>query len=99
MSANKLLQRQNTKLLLRLMAKEFLTHDTNRYTFGFPSHNDILGLPVGGCIYLHTRIRGEDVRRPYTPSTLDDFIGNIKIVVKTYRKDVNPKFPAGGKMS
>ncbi|VUZ53101.1 unnamed protein product [Hymenolepis diminuta] len=99
MSANKLLQGQSTRLLLRLMAREVLTHDTNLYTFGFPSHNDILGLPVGACICLHARIKGEDVRRPYTPITLDDFIGNVKIVVKTYRKDVNPKFPAGGKMS
>ncbi|VDN98397.1 unnamed protein product [Rodentolepis nana] len=98
-SPHKYLQGKSIKLPLRLVDKEVLTHDTNLYTFGFPNQDTILGLPVGGCVQLHARINGEDVKRPYTPVTLDDFKGYVKFVIKTYRKDVNPKFPAGGKMS
>ncbi|VDN97353.1 unnamed protein product [Rodentolepis nana] len=99
MSVHKYLRGPSVKLPLRLVEKLVLTHDTNLYTFGFPSHDTILGLPVGGCVQLHAKINGENVTRPYTPVTLDDFKGYVKFVIKTYRKDVNPKFPAGGKMS
>ncbi|KAM7540329.1 hypothetical protein Aperf_G00000036792 [Anoplocephala perfoliata] len=98
-SSRKYLQGKNIKLPLRMVDKEVITHDANIYTFGLPSHDEVLGLPVGGCVHLHARIGGEDVSRPYTPITLDDYKGYVKFLIKTYRKGVNPKFPAGGKMT
>lgn len=99
MSTHKYLRGQCVKLPLRLVEKLVLTRDAYMYTFGFPCHDAILGIPVGGCVQLYARINGEDVTRPYTPITLDELKGCFKIVVKTYRKGVNPEFPNGGKMS
>ncbi|KAL5111087.1 Replication factor C subunit 3 [Taenia crassiceps] len=88
-----------------------ITHDTTLYTFGLPSIEYVLGVPpgmhasvydlglLGNCVILHARIDGEDVKRPYTPVTLDDFKGYVKFLIKAYRKNVNPNFPAGGKMT
>ncbi|VDK34741.1 unnamed protein product [Taenia asiatica] len=93
------LQGQNIKLPMRLVDKEVITHDTTLYTFGLPSTEYVLGVPAGNCVILHARIGGEDVKRPYTPVTLDDYKGYVKFLIKAYRKNVNPNFPAGGKMT
>ena len=37
---------------LKLIEKVEITHDTNRYRFGFPNEDDILGLPTGKHISL-----------------------------------------------
>ncbi|XP_060564956.1 NADH-cytochrome b5 reductase 3-like [Ruditapes philippinarum] len=58
-----------------------------------------LVLPVGQHIYLSARIDGQLVIRPYTPVSSDDDKGYMDLVIKVYFKNVNPKFPDGGKMS
>ncbi|VDD83857.1 unnamed protein product [Mesocestoides corti] len=98
-SAKIYLQGQNIKLPLRLVDKEVISADTGIFTFGLPSAEYVLGIPIGGCVQFHARINGENVKRPYTPITLDDLKGYAKFIIKIYRKDVNPKFPAGGKMT
>ncbi|XP_065359798.1 NADH-cytochrome b5 reductase 3 isoform X1 [Calliphora vicina] len=89
----------NDKYQLPLIEKEVLSHDTRRFRFGLPSHQHILGLPVGQHIHLIATIDNELVIRPYTPISSDDDVGYVDLVVKVYFKDTHPKFPAGGKMS
>lgn len=89
----------NDKYQLPLIEREELSHDTRRFRFGLPSHQHILGLPVGQHIHLIATIDSELVIRPYTPISSDDDVGYVDLVVKVYFKDVHPKFPAGGKMS
>ncbi|KAJ8259611.1 hypothetical protein GJAV_G00171440 [Gymnothorax javanicus] len=87
------------KYPLKLIDKEVISHDTRRFRFALPSPEHILGLPVGKHVYLSARIDGSLVVRPYTPVSSDDDKGFVDLVVKIYFKNVNPKFPEGGKMS
>ncbi|VDL94993.1 unnamed protein product, partial [Schistocephalus solidus] len=89
----------SVKISLRLVDKEKITHDSNLYTFALPSNDHILGLPNGSYVRLHARIDGENVVRPYTPISLHSDRGYVKFLIKTYRKNVHPNFPAGGKMT
>ncbi|XP_033126271.1 NADH-cytochrome b5 reductase 3-like [Anneissia japonica] len=95
----KTLQNPDLKYTLPLADKEVVSPDTRRFRFALPSAEHILGLPVGQHIYLSVRLDGNLVVRPYTPVTSDDDKGYMDLVIKVYMKDVNPKFPAGGKMS
>ncbi|XP_040030981.1 NADH-cytochrome b5 reductase 3 isoform X2 [Gasterosteus aculeatus] len=93
------LEDPNIKYALRLLDKQIVSHDTRKFRFALPSPEHILGLPIGQHIYLSARIDGKLVVRPYTPVSSDDDKGFVDLVVKIYFKDVNPKFPEGGKMS
>ncbi|CAG5132060.1 unnamed protein product [Candidula unifasciata] len=84
---------------LKLVDKEIISHDTRRFRFALPSSDHILGLPIGQHVYLCARIDGQLVIRPYTPISSDDDRGYMDLLVKIYFKNVNPKFPGGGKMS
>ncbi|KAL7063761.1 hypothetical protein AAHC03_0970 [Spirometra sp. Aus1] len=86
------------KFLFKKKEKK-ITHDSYIYTFALPSSGHILGLPDGCCVRLHARIDGENVVRPYTPISLHSDRGYVKFLIKTYRKNVHPNFPAGGKMT
>ncbi|XP_030575642.1 NADH-cytochrome b5 reductase 3 [Archocentrus centrarchus] len=93
------LEDPNIKYALRLIDKEIVSHDTRKFRFALPSPQHVLGLPIGQHIYLSAKIDGKLVVRPYTPVSSDDDKGFVDLVVKIYFKDVNPKFPEGGKMS
>uniref|UniRef100_A0A914CA97 NADH-cytochrome b5 reductase n=1 Tax=Acrobeloides nanus TaxID=290746 RepID=A0A914CA97_9BILA len=95
----KTLEDPDKKYALKLIEKEEVTHDTRKFKFGLPSNNHILGLPVGQHIYMSANIDGKLVVRPYTPISSDDDQGFVEFMIKVYFKDVNPKFPDGGKMS
>jgi len=87
------------KYPLKLIEKEVINHDTRRFRLQLPSSQHILGLPVGQHIFLTARVKGELVIRAYTPVSSDDDEGFVDLVVKVYFKEVNPKFPDGGKMT
>jgi cytochrome-b5 reductase len=89
----------NEKYMLPLIEKDEISHDTRKYRFELPSKDHILGLPVGQHIHLSAQINGELVIRSYTPVSSDDDKGFVDLVVKVYKKNVHPKFPAGGKMT
>lgn len=89
----------NTKYPLPLIEKQEISHDTKRFRFGLPSSEHILGLPVGQHVYLSAKVNGSLVVRAYTPVSSDEVKGYVDLVVKVYYKNVNPKFPDGGKMS
>lgn len=42
----------NTKIYLKLVRREEISHDTRKFTFELPSREHILGLPVGKCMIL-----------------------------------------------
>ncbi|KAF0693409.1 Aste57867_15629 [Aphanomyces stellatus] len=87
-------------VMLKLIEKETLSHDTRRFRFALPSEKHVLGLPVGQHISLRfTDEEGKLVMRSYTPVSSDDVLGYVDLVVKIYFKNVHPKFPDGGKMS
>ncbi|XP_061570246.1 NADH-cytochrome b5 reductase 3-like [Cololabis saira] len=93
------LEDPNIKYALRLIDKQIVSHDTRKFRFALPSAEHVLGLPIGQHIYLSAKVDGKLVVRPYTPVSSDDDSGYVELVVKVYFKDVNPKFPEGGKMS
>lgn len=93
------LENPDIKYPLRLIDKEIISHDTRKFRFALPSKDHVLGLPVGQHIYLSATINGNLVVRPYTPVSSDDDKGCVDLVIKIYFKNVNPKFPEGGKMS
>ena len=89
----------NVKYALELIKKEELSHDTRLFRFALPSDEHCLGLPIGQHIYLSARINGSLVVRPYTPTSSDEDLGHMDLVVKIYPANVHPKFPDGGKMT
>jgi cytochrome-b5 reductase len=88
-----------SKVPMKLIEKQEVSHDTRRFRFALPKSDQVLGLPVGKHMYLSARINDELVVRPYTPVTSDDEIGYFDLVIKVYFANVHPKFPKGGKMS
>jgi len=89
----------NVKYALKLIKKIELSHDTRLFRFELPSSEHCLGLPIGQHIYLSARINDGLVVRPYTPTTSDEDLGHMDLVVKIYKANVHPKFPDGGKMT
>jgi len=89
----------NSKYPLKLIDKKELSHDTRRFRFALPTPQHRLGLPVGQHIYLSAKINGQLIVRPYTPTSSDDELGHVDLVIKVYFKNVHPKFPDGGKMT
>ncbi|CAI4223561.1 unnamed protein product [Auanema sp. JU1783] len=90
---------ETEKYSLKLIEKVNVSHDTRKFKFALPSKHHILGLPVGQHIYLSAKVDGKLVVRPYTPISSDDDLGFVELMIKVYFRDVNPKFPEGGKMS
>lgn len=93
------LEDQNVKYALELKERQDLSHDTRLFRFALPSSEHCLGLPIGQHIYLSARINGSLVVRPYTPTSSDEDLGHMDLVVKIYPANVHPKFPDGGKMT
>lgn len=89
----------NEKYPLKLVEKVVLSHDTRLFRFGLPSSEHCLGLPIGQHIYLSARINGSLIVRPYTPTSSDEDLGHMDLVIKVYHANVHPKFPEGGKMT
>lgn len=87
------------KIPIRLVDKEVISTDSYLYTFALPNSDHVLGLPIGNCVRLHARIDGANLVRPYTPISTEDKKGYVQFIIKTYRKNVHPQFPLGGKMT
>jgi len=93
------LEMSNVNYPLQLVDREEISPDTRRFRFALPSAEHCLGLPVGQHVYLSAKINGELVIRPYTPTSSDDDLGFVDLVIKVYFPGVHPRFPDGGKMS
>lgn len=95
----KVLLDPNDKYALPLIRKQKISHDSYLFRFGLPTENHVLGLPIGQHVHLVATIDGTVVVRAYTPVSSDDDVGHVELVIKVYHRDVNPRFPEGGKMS
>lgn len=70
---------------LPLVDKKILTHNTRRFRFALPHEEQLLGLPVGQHITLKVTLpSGEEVLRPYTPTTETSQRGFVDFVIKVY---------------
>ncbi|KAE8707885.1 NADH--cytochrome b5 reductase 1 [Hibiscus syriacus] len=67
------------KLVKRLQ----LSHNVAKFTFALPTPTSVLGLPIGQHISCRGKdSQGEDVIKPYTPTTLDSDVGYFELVIK-----------------
>lgn len=83
-----------------LIDKKIISHDTRRFTFGLPTDQHRLGLPIGQHMTLmFMDDDNKTVQRSYTPVTGDETLGQVSFVIKVYKANVHPKFPNGGKLS
>ena len=57
------------------------SHDTKVFRFNLPTGHR-LGLPVGQHIQLQADIDGKNVKRSYTPITLDTTVGHVDLIIK-----------------
>ena len=87
------------KVAVTLVSKESLSRDVRRLRFALPSPQHILGLPIGNHFFVNATVDGAPCMRAYTPTSLDDDVGFLEMVIKVYFRNENPRFPDGGKMS
>lgn len=104
-----------TRQKVKLAKVDELSHDTLRLRFALPTPKHTLGLPVGKhfkvfCPNAKGVKAGEwngrkdeetesEIERKYTPTTSDDELGYVDLVIKVYQRGVVDRFPDGGKMS
>ena len=68
-----------------LIHLEDVSHNTKLFRFGLKHPRQSLELPIGKHIsVLGYDENNEEVRRPYTPTTLADTLGHFDLVVKIY---------------
>jgi len=68
-----------------LIHVEDVSHNTKLFRFGLKHPRQSLELPIGKHIsVLGYDENNEEVRRPYTPTTLADTLGHFDLVVKIY---------------
>ncbi|XP_043723250.1 NADH--cytochrome b5 reductase 1 [Telopea speciosissima] len=69
----------------KLVKRTQLSHNVAEFRFALPSPTAVLGLPIGQHISCKGRdSNGEDVIKPYTPTTLDSDVGYFELVIKMY---------------
>lgn len=60
-----------------------VTHDTKAFRFALPENSALDMLP-GDHIHIHFNLDGEEIIRPYTPSSTPDDTGFFELIVKYY---------------
>eukprot|EP00268_Persea_americana_P027079 TRINITY_DN2657_c0_g1_i4.p1 TRINITY_DN2657_c0_g1~~TRINITY_DN2657_c0_g1_i4.p1 ORF type:complete len:278 (-),score=57.09 TRINITY_DN2657_c0_g1_i4:552-1385(-) len=69
----------------KLVKRIQLSHNVAKFQFALPSPTSVLGLPIGQHISCRGKDgTGEEVLKPYTPTTLDSDIGYFELVIKMY---------------
>ncbi|KAL7093097.1 hypothetical protein ACP275_11G022000 [Erythranthe tilingii] len=69
----------------KLVKKTQLSHNVAEFKFALPTSNSVLGLPIGQHISCRGKdSQGEEVVKPYTPTTLDSDVGYFELVIKMY---------------
>ncbi|KAG9136660.1 hypothetical protein Leryth_004448 [Lithospermum erythrorhizon] len=69
----------------KLVKKVQLSHNVAKFTFALPTPTSVLGLPIGQHISCRGKDgQGEEVIKPYTPTTLDSDVGHFELVIKMY---------------
>ncbi|CAL9777331.1 unnamed protein product [Musa acuminata subsp. burmannicoides] len=69
----------------KLVEKNQLSHNVAKFRFALPTPTSVLGLPIGQHISCRGKDNvGEEVVKPYTPTTLDSDLGYFELVIKMY---------------
>lgn len=69
----------------KLVEKTQISHNVAKFRFALPTPTSVLGLPIGQHISCRGQdAAGEEVIKPYTPTTLDSDLGNFQLVIKMY---------------
>ncbi|KAL2526546.1 NADH--cytochrome b5 reductase 1 [Abeliophyllum distichum] len=69
----------------KLVKKTQLSHNVAKFRFELPTPTSVLGLPIGQHISCRGKdSQGEEVIKPYTPTTLDSDVGHFELVIKMY---------------
>ncbi|OIW03266.1 hypothetical protein TanjilG_20570 [Lupinus angustifolius] len=69
----------------KLVKRDQLSHNVAKFKFELPTPTSVLGLPIGQHISCRGKDgQGEDVIKPYTPTTLDSDVGYFELVIKMY---------------
>uniref|UniRef100_A0A2P2KD29 NADH-cytochrome b5 reductase n=1 Tax=Rhizophora mucronata TaxID=61149 RepID=A0A2P2KD29_RHIMU len=69
----------------KLVKRIQLSHNVAKFTFALPKPTSVLGLPIGQHISCRGKdSQGEEVIKPYTPTTLDSDVGHFELVIKMY---------------
>ncbi|KAK4762967.1 hypothetical protein SAY86_008735 [Trapa natans] len=69
----------------KLVKRTELSHNVAKFTFALPTPDSVLGLPIGQHMSCRGKDSlGEEVVKPYTPTTLDSDIGYFELVIKMY---------------
>ncbi|CAM0954926.1 unnamed protein product [Alopecurus aequalis] len=69
----------------KLVEKRQISHNVAKFKFALPTPTSVLGLPIGQHISCRGKdATGEEVIKPYTPTTLDSDIGYFELVIKMY---------------
>uniref|UniRef100_A0A452ZDM3 cytochrome-b5 reductase n=1 Tax=Aegilops tauschii subsp. strangulata TaxID=200361 RepID=A0A452ZDM3_AEGTS len=67
----------------KLVQKRQISHNVAKFKFALPTPTSVLGLPIGQHISCRGQdATGEEVIKPYTPTTLDSDIGYFELVIK-----------------
>nr|CAB3461136.1 unnamed protein product [Digitaria exilis] len=67
----------------KLVEKRQLSHNVTNFKFALPTPTSALGLPIGQHISCRGQdANGEEVIKPYTPTTLDSDLGRFELVIK-----------------
>ncbi|XP_078445381.1 NADH:cytochrome B5 reductase 1 [Wolffia australiana] len=69
----------------KLVERQQLSHNVAKFIFALPTPTSSLGLPIGQHISCRGKdSTGEEVIKPYTPTTLDSDLGRFELVIKMY---------------
>ncbi|CAA2983906.1 NADH--cytochrome b5 reductase 1 [Olea europaea subsp. europaea] len=69
----------------KLVKRTQLSHNVAKFKFALPTATSVLGLPIGQHISCRGKDSlGEEVIKPYTPTTLDSDVGYFELVIKMY---------------
>ncbi|KAK1428975.1 hypothetical protein QVD17_17816 [Tagetes erecta] len=69
----------------KLVKRTQLSHNVAKFRFALPTPTSLLGLPIGQHIICRGKdSQGEEVIKPYTPTTLDTDTGYFDLVIKMY---------------
>ncbi|KAG1327635.1 NADH--cytochrome b5 reductase 1 [Cocos nucifera] len=69
----------------KLVEKKQLSHNVAKFRFALATPTSVLGLPIGQHISCRGKDSvGEEVIKPYTPTTLDSDLGCFELVIKMY---------------
>ncbi|KAA8544419.1 hypothetical protein F0562_022431 [Nyssa sinensis] len=69
----------------KLVKRTQISHNVAVFRFDLPTPTSVLGLPIGQHMSCRGKDSlGEDVIKPYTPTTLDSDVGYFELVIKMY---------------